>query len=655
MALRSTIRPASRSFYGSYHMKDLDSGEYWVDTDNKELFEVMLWWDWKERDPRKSGSDYQPVIDAHSEEWWSQEYPYPFDLVPLKSEPIFPVRLLAANCGKPDELEIPVISQAIQRKHFNAFFAAFYVDRLLTYPDMPEVWIGDSKAIQTAREKARLKLTEVEKTLQDGKRRGVDGVVNIALVGFMRDFPEFRRAFFEQYPDADPKFYGFADEDDISTTLCPEHPLYLKLIESQIRELLTACPSLKYLMLTIDDNWGYVRCQNPEHGHKKYDLCNSAQIDKTIEIIQLVHAVCASIRPVTLLCRCWGATLFLIDPHYVKKYSHRMPDKDLILLGKHNAPPSVDNAPNSDQLHPGLDLWPEAGFTLSWGEDGGHQNDFSLLYLYSNPEKVHQDIKKLAATGRTKLISAYAEEMFTHELDSLTLRAACWNPDFDLGKLKQDWAQLRFQKAGQHILNGLKKTPDVLKKLTFYHEGFLQRNSLHMVLWGGVRSGEAVFLVPAPSWLAQVDQENFEALSRRVDPRPEVLAVLDQFQQAKRLEPENAVVDLYLSQAQLTLNLANVFREYHLAFLEYRLAQHDNKPRDAAAQNHIQNAIDHMDAILPYLQRYEQDQTLRWWSMNRRRYFVYFFKSAQKIILHYLRKKRVGKDILIKDTEAISR
>ena len=223
-----------------------------------------------------------------------------------------------------------------------------------------------------------------------------------------------------------------------------------------------------------------------------------------------------------------------------------------------------------------------------------------------------------------------------------------------MDKLKQDWAQLRFQKAGKSILAGLEKTPDILKKLTFYHEGFLQRNSLHMVLWGGVRSGEAVFLVPAPSWLAQVTLENFDELSLRIDPRPEALAVLDYFQQAKRLEPDNAVVDLYLSQAQLTLNLANIFREYHLAFLEDRLAQQDNRPRNAAAQNHIQNAIDHMDAMLPYLQRYEQDQTLCWWSMNRRRYLVYFFKSAQKIILHYLRKERVKKDIVIKDTEAVS-
>lgn len=638
-------------------MKDLDSGQYWIDSDAKDakdLFEIMLWWDWKESDPRKTGSDYQPVTDGHSEEWWSREYPYPFDILPLKSEPIFSVRLIAANCGKPDELKIPVVAEAIKRHHFNTFFAAFYVDRFLTYPDIPEVWIGDPKAIQAVQDKARLKLVEVEKTLQDGKRRGVDGVVNIALMGFMRDFPDFRRVFFEKNPDADPKFYGFADEDIVPTTLCPEHPLYLKLIESQIRELLEACPSLNHLMLTFDDNWGYVRCLNPKHQHHKYDLSSRIQIDKTIEIIQLVHAVSQSIRPVAIMCRCWGSTIFMTDPQYLKKYSHRMPDKNLIILGKHNAPPSVDNAPNSDQLHPGLDLWPEAGFTLSWGEDGGHQNDFSLLYLYSNPEKVYQDMKKLAATGRTKLISAYAEEMFTHELDSLTLRTACWNPDFDLDKLKQDWAQLRFQKAGNAILAGLEKTPDILKKQTFYHEGFLQRNSLHMVLWGGVRSGEAVFLVPAPRWLARVTPENFDELSLRIDPRPEALAVLDHFQQAKRLEPENAVVELYLSQARLTLNLASVFREYHLAFLEYRLAHCDQKPRGTATPNHIQNAIAHMDAMLPYLHQYEQDETLRWWSMNRRRYFVYFFKKAQKIILHNLQKEPMKKNRQKKSARSIS-
>ena len=106
-------------------------------------------------------------------------------------------------------------------------------------------------------------------------------------------------------------------------------------------------------------------------------------------------------------------------------------------MGKLFAPPAIDNCPLSEQLNPGTELWPKSAFICTWGEEGGIKNIFPLMYLYSNPEKIQRDMKLLAGSGKTQLVMMNLDSLFTQEIDSLTVKACCWNPDFDLAELKE--------------------------------------------------------------------------------------------------------------------------------------------------------------------------------------------------------------------------
>ena len=107
-------------------------------------------------------------------------------------------------------------------------------------------------------------------------------------------------------------------------------------------------------------------------------------------------------------------------------------------------------------------------------------------------------------------------------------------------------------------------------------------------------------------------------------------------EEAKRIEPENELVDLYLSQAQLTVNLASFFREYHMSFLEYRLTEKQRHADNRAAVAHIHAALDHLRKSMQYVERYDDDITLKWLHLPQRRYFVYFCRQTTRIIRRFL-------------------
>jgi hypothetical protein len=63
MELKNTTLPSSESFYGASHLAESAVNirqEFWLDPDQGLLFEVPIWWDWRDNDPRKTGAGYQP-------------------------------------------------------------------------------------------------------------------------------------------------------------------------------------------------------------------------------------------------------------------------------------------------------------------------------------------------------------------------------------------------------------------------------------------------------------------------------------------------------------------------------------------------------------------------------------------------------------------
>ncbi|MFH1613742.1 MAG: hypothetical protein ABIG61_01480 [Planctomycetota bacterium] len=639
--------PAALSFYGAVHMSELPSSKYWLDPDEGNLMRVTPLWEWEVDDPRKKETGYQPQDDKENEEYWLSRYPFAFDLIPLKGKPVFPLRVI-----KNLNLETPVIKETIKIGLNNAFLAEFWAERFCTYPDLPEIWCGDNDTIKQVRQAARQKQNELEKKLAFRKKQGLSGIVNLNIVSFLQGirefhegfvkenidcFSKFRATFFEKYPQANPCFHGYGNEYDVPTTICPEHHLYLRLVESQIKELLTACPSLEYIELTIGDNSGYVNCANPEHRHPEYCKNSVARIEKSIEVINCAYRAAQSVRPITILCRCWGATHWMIDEKHIKKYGLRLPKDNLILTGVQCAPPSIDACAQSEKLNPGLVLWPKAAFICCWGESNGVKNVFPMMYLYSNPEKIRHDMKVLSQSGRTEVVIANVDYLFTQEIDALTLRASCWNPDFDLSELKGKWARRRFGKAWEIMLDTLEQTPELYRRFTLYHAGLLERFSLHLVLWGGVRSEESIFHVPAPRWLADVTEDNFQQLADRIDPRPLAQMVLDMCKKAKRIEPDNDLVDLFISQAELTMNLACFYWHYHMSFLEYRLAEWFRGAGSKSGRvEHLRHALTHIEKSREYTTAYLKDVSLRWVELPSRRYFVFFSEQVTDVIRYFL-------------------
>ncbi len=601
------------------------------------FWEVPSWWEWKRKDKELLSTRYASRKEQEKEEYWRGKYPYPFHLVKRKRVFAFPFRVLRQD----ESIFNPIVKQAVKEKLVNAIIVEFRAERLCTFPDIQEIY-----SLLDHEERGRIKREQrkVREKVEEARKLNLEVIFNLNVLSFFPSATYLRRKFFEKFPEANPWFLGYAEEEEVPTSICPEHSLYLRMVASQIKELLSLYPEVKFIMLTIDDNGGYIRCRNPSHKHKNYERIINRE-RKAIEIINTVYEIGTSLQKIYLLLRCWGATLFLKNKRKFQKYAPLLPKERVIIMGKLNAPPSIDNAPLSSRLNPGLEYWPSVGISASWGEDGGRYNFLPLLYLYSNPRKIQRDLQRLVINGKVKLFISYVGSLPTQELDSLVLNSSRFSPFFSLSALKKEWAKYRFGKGGELVIKGLSLTPKILKKLTFYHRGRLQRNSLHLVIWGGVRSGESVFQVPPPKWMVEFKESELGDLKERVDATSIAKDIIFYFEKARELEPENEWIKLFLEEAYLTYNLTQYFKWYHWAFLEYVLFLKYQKKDPQKASSHLQNSLSFWINTYDFIKKYEDSLTLRWQGYNRRRYFVDFALWSYQIIRDFLQeewKKRLS-------------
>jgi hypothetical protein len=619
------------SFYGGCHLseEEVDSNGFWRD-DAQSIYNVPLWLQWMPRDPHFSGKAYRPEKPVQDEKSWRKLFPFPFDLIPQKGERLIPLSIHQGDACDSSE----VVKEAFKRKLFNGRMVEFAMEKFCAHDDVNILWEHIPEQDKTTLiSESRQKLAELEEKLMLLKSQGVSGVCNLNILAFWKEHSELRKIFLENNPEADSKFLGFAAEDGVSSTICPESPVYLELVRSQAREIVKNCPSLDYLQLTIDDNGGYIRCANPAHDHAEYNSNSEIQIKKSIELINAFYEAANEVRPVKLLCRCWCATFWFTDEDLWKRFGHMLPQKDFIISGKLNAPPVVDWSPQSPQLNPGIKLWKQGCYYCYWGETSGMKNNFPLHYLYVNPEQIVKDMRVVAKNNHTAVIITQADNTITSELDSLTLRACSWNPDFDLAELKTKWAKLRFDKAADKMLEALDKTPALLKKMTLYHEGYTSTGSLHLGVWGGIRNAESFFFTPIPDWLAGVNEDNLEQVQARINPVPAAQKILETIKEAEKLEPENELLKLYLDQAQMSLQLAHFYKGYHSAFIYYRLA--GKTATDSGL--HLKEAAEYIDKAEKAMYEYDKNLSLCWGSMTRRRYLVFNGLYSCKILRNFLK------------------
>ena len=625
--------PFKSSFYGGCHLSEaeIDAEGFWRD-DARQAYNIPLWLQWVPQDPCFNGNAYALSKPEHDEKLWRKRFPYPFDLIPQQGERVFPLSIHQGDACDSNE----VVKEAFSRKFFNGRMVEFSTEKFCSHEDIDALWDNvDENEKRKVIKYSQKNFTELEARLFELKEDGVSGVCNLNILSFWKEFPELRKKFLAANPEVDSKFLGFAAEDGVSSTVCPDSKLYIELAKSQAKEIVSNCPSLDYLQLTIDDNGGYIRCANPNHKHGVFDTNTELQIKKSIELINAFYEAANSIRPIKLLCRCWCATFWFTDKELWSQYGKFLPQKDFIISGKLNAPPVVDWSPQSSFLNPGIKLWNQGCYYCYWGETSGMKNNFPLHYLYSNPEQIVKDMRVLASGNHTAVIITQADNMITSELDSLVLRACSWNPDFDLEELKLAWAKYRFGRAAEKMLQALSKTPELLKKMTLYHEGYTSTGSLHLGVWGGIRNAESFFYTPIPDWLANVNLDNYENIQNRINPVTEALNVLTIIEDAEKLEPENNLLKLYKDQAEMTLNLARFYKSYHSSFIYYRLASKYPQKHKL----YLKEAISYIDKGEKAMYEYDKNVSLCWKSMTRRRYLVFNSLFACRILRNFLNKQ----------------
>jgi hypothetical protein len=625
------------SFYGGVHLSnaEMENNGYWID-DAAKNYSIPLWSQWRDNDP-VLGNSKQQLNDcmgnagtgSFQEDALRQKYPYPFDLIPKNGNKVFEISIMQGDACDTQEL----VEDAFRQGFFNARMVEFSLENYCSHADLDILWTNIAPAEkENFVKQCQVKFAKLDETIAELKKQGITSVCNLNILSFWKSAPSFREQFFAGNPDADPKFYGFAAEDAVSSTICPASPVYMELVKSIAREIVECLPSLDFIQLTIDDNGGYIRCENPEHDHPEFSSLSEVQIKKSVELINAFYFAARETRDVKILCRCWCATYWFAEEAIWQKYYSQLPERDFIISGKINAPPVVDWSPQSPLLNPGVKLWNEGCFYCYWGETSGMKNNFPLHYLYVNPQQVLKDMKQLADSGKTRVIISQADNMITSELDSLTLRACSWNPEFDLESLKQSWAGLRFGEAADDMLNALSMTPDLLKTMTLYHDGYNSAGSLHLAVWGGIRNAESFFFVPAPKWLAEVTGDNENDILERINPVPVAEKIIDSIKSAVAKCPDNELIRLYLDQAEMSLSLAIFYRNYHYAFMKYRLWYQDVK----SASGHLKQARALILEAQNAIDDYSKNQSQNWKSMTRRRYLAFNCDYCCKILTRFL-------------------
>lgn len=415
---------------------------------------------------------------------------------------------------------------------------------------------------------------------------------------------------------------------------CGVSPQAKKLLRCMVSEMFANVP-LDGLQLTMGDNGGCWECNNPEHQHfknfikrvgdvEKHKILMSGRKSKTPRIYdheyaeQTFYNILTSAyegmkqhrkKPI-LLVRLWGGFDRVMNDDarrdaFLARLYKIIPKEDLFLVCKHGAPPSSDYCWKPAGYSP---LFCRPGNTfaiLGWGEDQKTKCPFPISIWYDWPNIIQRDLKFLRKQGCNGTMGAggfgrggYPEQELSHLATGSLLR----DPDLDLDAFKKRWAKYRFgSKAGKHVLEAIEYGPKILEKHTLIHEGPGQYQSIHCMALNGLEWSR---ISRTPSWLKTVDESNYRKLRKRLDATPQAKAMLREIKIAHKLRPNDEMIEYYCWKARATLHLANWFRNYHHAYLHFRMYQNLREKNRKMAIGHVKEALKLYESALIELEKY---------------------------------------------------
>lgn len=450
---------------------------------------------------------------------------------------------------------------------------------LATLENIPGVYGGDPEYKKKIHKMIKDNQETLRKKILKGKKNGIELCMMARNIIHVPRWAS--KNFFRAHPEAHPvssrpRIAGIKERKKKRTIakaapyLCPDHPLAMKILKAQIQEPMRAIPEINAVIIVLGDNGGNVSCGNPKHKHDKFPGgFDEWEKDAAVRAINTVYKAMKEVNPkAVLIVRLWCQARFLLAEY--EKYRHRLPD-DIIWGCKHSAPPAGDYCWNPQEYTPALKKFSHIFSLFGWGENRGIKSGHPTAILYACPEIIQRDVKHFTDTGRLAIASVYGSMFPEQELQALAAKSCVWNPNFDMQKLKEDWARYRFGDAGKLVLKALSYSPKAMAKLTLYQKGQWATNSLQIARWNNSK-GYYPQTKPTPKWMRNPDIEKLDWVENRLEARDLIEKMIINLKKAQNMRPNDEMIRFYVRKAEQSLEVARMFRGYHLGMVYYNLA-----------------------------------------------------------------------------------
>ncbi|MCD4823654.1 MAG: hypothetical protein K8S55_03540 [Phycisphaerae bacterium] len=458
-------------------------------------------------------------------------------------------------------------------------FTGWKTPYLAMLENIPGVYGGDEAYRKKIKEMIKANQQKLREKIIKAKSRGVE--LRMIFRSIIHVPKWASKNFFEAHPEAHPVYSRFRIAGikerkkrkkirPAAPYLCPDHPLAMKILAAQIQEPLRAIPEINAVLIVIGDNGGSVSCGNPAHKHDKFPGgYDEWEKDAAVRAINTTYKAMKQANPkAVLIVRLWCQARFIL--HEYDKYKDRLPN-DIIWGCKHSSPPAGDYCWNPTEYTPALKKFSHIFSIFGWGENRGIKSGQPTAILYACPEIIQRDVKHFTDTGRLAIASVYCSIFPEQELQALAAKSCAWNPNFDMQKLKEDWAKYRFGDAGKHVLKALSYSPKALAKLTLYQTGQWASNSLQIANWN-TSKGYYPQAKPTPKWIRYPDIKKLDWLEDRLDARDLIEKMILNLKKVQKMRPNDEMIRFYVRKAEQSLELARMFRGYHLGMAYYNLA-----------------------------------------------------------------------------------
>ena len=418
-----------------------------------------------------------------------------------------------------------------------------------------------------------------------------------------------RKNFFKAHPEAKAVYDGRH-----KVFLCPSAEISKKFTYSKWQSLFKRFPTAAGVLLCMCSGDGagpYCGCEKC----KDYPMHQ-----RVIDYVMIVRDAIQSVNPeAVVVVRSWGL------PTDMVKLAKDLPD-DVYYYSKLTCPPGNDYLWQDHfcrYLEAGVPRLVVGG-TCTWNTDSPADN--APFLCYTGPKQKARAVRiadrgvvgQWAPPADAHSVPVNAEDIL--RLPSRAARLECaWDPyTFDPKEFLQHWATRRFGKdVGQCVYNAFKDTHLIADAFTAIAPK--QTNIYHMFTYPDCRGagyGGAVALsekYPPAKKLLLARPADVEQLKKQFEiagPIEIALHAQRELNKAVKLAPENKEIQTYLTMANVTACLTQMWQDYHFSLLYRCVEKNSANPAEAElyaalAKKHAEAAHNQIDGYLKnYLKIY---------------------------------------------------